>query len=371
MVSVLDRFASSVGDDPTETAKHGCRFASFLLTPLLWIDGNFEFAFVFASSMFACHCWCLWSGIIRPYFYSRFRRRYATGQNGMMCCFPICFSHSLSNIPYLFPSFSSEFLSIFLFILSFSLRAFSFQWFSNIGETISAIAAPDVKPSKLHNHPRFLLAQEGGGVYPCAMGLCDHEGLSHCLFFLGRLVGLALHCVDRQATISASLAFPFFKILLGKPLDVSDAQDIQPHLIQSLRNTCNLESDQDLSALSFLLPQSFSGVPLDAELKQNGESVPVTQQNLPEYITGCLTWCLLGSPSPCAPTNSAFPFEYFLSGVHSVVPLRLLQIFTPQQVCPLLSLVIAVYCLGRVVAFSFLPSCWSFPPFSRLSFLSG
>ncbi|KAK1343258.1 hypothetical protein QTO34_016036 [Cnephaeus nilssonii] len=105
----------------------------------------------------------------------------------------------------------------------------------------------------------------------------DHLSYFH---FVGRIMGLA---VFHGHYINGGFTVPFYKQLLGKPIQLSDLESVDPELHKSL--VWILENDiTPVLDHTFCVEHSAFGRILQHELKPNGRNVPVTEENKKEYV---------------------------------------------------------------------------------------
>lgn len=105
------------------------------------------------------------------------------------------------------------------------------------------------------------------------------EHLSY-FHFVGRIIGLAVfhgHYIDGGFTL------PFYKMLLGKPINLDDIEVVDPDLHRSL--TWMLNNDiGDIIDTTFSVEHNAFGQLQVHELKPGGREMPVTDDNKKEYV---------------------------------------------------------------------------------------
>uniref|UniRef100_A0A182WDB9 HECT-type E3 ubiquitin transferase n=1 Tax=Anopheles minimus TaxID=112268 RepID=A0A182WDB9_9DIPT len=105
------------------------------------------------------------------------------------------------------------------------------------------------------------------------------EHLSY-FHFVGRILGIA---VFHNHVLDGGFTLPFYKQLLNKPITLSDIEDVDPDLHRSL--TWMLENNMTgVIDSTFSVENNSFGVLKVHELKPNGASVPVTEDNKREYV---------------------------------------------------------------------------------------
>ncbi|KAJ0000758.1 hypothetical protein NQD34_005778 [Periophthalmus magnuspinnatus] len=111
----------------------------------------------------------------------------------------------------------------------------------------------------------------------------DHLSYFH---FVGRVMGLA---VFHGHYINGSFTLPFYKQLLGKPIQLSDLETTDPELHKSL--VWILENDiTSVLDHTFCVEHNAFGKFMQHELKPNGRNIPVTEENKKEYVRLYVNW---------------------------------------------------------------------------------
>uniref|UniRef100_A0A182JV31 HECT-type E3 ubiquitin transferase n=1 Tax=Anopheles christyi TaxID=43041 RepID=A0A182JV31_9DIPT len=105
------------------------------------------------------------------------------------------------------------------------------------------------------------------------------EHLSY-FHFVGRILGIA---VFHNHVLDGGFTLPFYKQLLNKPITLSDIEDVDPELHRSL--TWILENNiTGVIDSTFSVENNSFGVLKVHELKPNGASISVTDDNKREYV---------------------------------------------------------------------------------------
>ncbi|KAL2100735.1 hypothetical protein ACEWY4_002496 [Coilia grayii] len=111
----------------------------------------------------------------------------------------------------------------------------------------------------------------------------DHLSYFH---FVGRIMGLA---VFHGHYINGGFTLPFYKQLLGKPIQLCDLETVDPELHKSL--VWILENDiTSVLDHTFCVEHNAFGKFLQHELKPNGRNIPVTEENKKEYVRLYVNW---------------------------------------------------------------------------------
>lgn len=105
----------------------------------------------------------------------------------------------------------------------------------------------------------------------------DHLSYFH---FVGRILGIA---VFHNHVLDGGFTLPFYKQLLNKPITLSDIEDVDPELHRSL--TWMLENNiSGVIDSTFSVENNSFGALKVHELKPNGASMQVTEDNKREYV---------------------------------------------------------------------------------------
>ncbi|XP_053684395.1 E3 ubiquitin-protein ligase SMURF2 [Sabethes cyaneus] len=105
----------------------------------------------------------------------------------------------------------------------------------------------------------------------------DHLSYFH---FVGRILGIA---VFHNHVLDGGFTLPFYKQLLNKPITLNDIEDVDPDLHRSL--TWMLENNiSGVIEPTFSVENNSFGAVKVHELKPNGASLQVTEENKREYV---------------------------------------------------------------------------------------
>ncbi|XP_055626260.1 E3 ubiquitin-protein ligase SMURF2 [Toxorhynchites rutilus septentrionalis] len=105
----------------------------------------------------------------------------------------------------------------------------------------------------------------------------DHLSYFH---FVGRILGIA---VFHNHVLDGGFTLPFYKQLLNKPITLNDIEDVDPDLHRSL--TWMLENNiNGVIDSTFSVENNSFGALKVHELKPNGASLQVTEDNKREYV---------------------------------------------------------------------------------------
>uniref|UniRef100_A0A0D3JRF2 HECT-type E3 ubiquitin transferase n=1 Tax=Emiliania huxleyi (strain CCMP1516) TaxID=280463 RepID=A0A0D3JRF2_EMIH1 len=136
-----------------------------------------------------------------------------------------------------------------------------------------------------------------------------------------RLLGKAVY---EGIVLDAALADFFAAKLLGKPGSIDDLASLDPELFQSLQLVKSYDGDVEGDlCLCFTVDEDVFGVRTAVDLREGGSTMPVTRENRIEYVHLMADYRL----------NRQIEAQSraFVAGVHSVVPLSWLRLFTTPE----------------------------------------
>lgn len=144
------------------------------------------------------------------------------------------------------------------------------------------------------------------------------EHLSY-FHFVGRILGIA---VFHNHQLEGGFTMPFYKQLLNKPITLSDIEGVDPDLHRSL--TWMLQNNIDgVLDTTFSVENNSFGVLKVHELKSNGASIAVTEENKREYVKLYVNYRFMRGIE-----------QQFLSlqkGFTELIPLQLLRPFDERE----------------------------------------
>lgn len=105
--------------------------------------------------------------------------------------------------------------------------------------------------------------------------------------FIGRFIAMALY---HNRFIYSGFTMPFYKRMLNKKLTTLDIESIDPEFYNSLIWVSENNIDECGLELWFSVDFEVLGQILHHELKENGDSIKVTEENKEEYIDLITTW---------------------------------------------------------------------------------
>ncbi|KAI5752762.1 hypothetical protein M8J77_020098 [Diaphorina citri] len=148
-------------------------------------------------------------------------------------------------------------------------------------------------------------------------GLCNEEHLSY-FKFIGRIAGMAVY---HGKLLDAFFIRPFYKMMLSKDIDLKDMESVDSEYYNSL--LWIKENDPSSLDLTFALDEDSLGHTSVRELKPDGASIPLTEENKDEYIRLVIEWRFVSRVEE--------QMKAFLEGFNALVPLNLIKIFDEHE----------------------------------------
>ena len=109
-------------------------------------------------------------------------------------------------------------------------------------------------------------------------GLFNENHLTY-FKFIGRVAGMAIY---HGKLLDAFFIRPFYKMMLGKEITLKDMESVDAEYYNSLKWI--LENDPEELELTFSIGEKFLDQIEETDLKPNGSSIAVTNENKQEYI---------------------------------------------------------------------------------------
>ena len=127
-------------------------------------------------------------------------------------------------------------------------------------------------------------------INPASSVCCPED---HLIFFrvVGRVLGRALF--DGQL-VHGHMSAHLYKHLLGWPVSMSDLADVSLDYHNSLMETLGMGDDIEFLYATFSMFEEEFGIKREVELVPGGANIPVTRQNVPEYVEACMKYKLFG-----------------------------------------------------------------------------
>ncbi|KAF7283441.1 hypothetical protein GWI33_000526 [Rhynchophorus ferrugineus] len=138
--------------------------------------------------------------------------------------------------------------------------------------------------------------------------------------FIGRFIAMALY---HGRFIYSGFTMPFYKRMLGKKLVMKDIESIDPEFYNSLVWTKENDIDDCGLELYFSVDFEVLGQVVHHELKKNGDSEKVTEENKEEYLSLMTNWRMTRGIEQQT--------QAFLDGFNEVVPIEWLKYFDERE----------------------------------------
>ncbi|KAF5292290.1 hypothetical protein FQA39_LY03324 [Lamprigera yunnana] len=148
-------------------------------------------------------------------------------------------------------------------------------------------------------------------------GMCNEEHLNY-FKFIGRIAGMAVY---HGKLLDAFFIRPFYKMMLGKPIDLKDMESVDSEYYKSL--LWIKENDPLGLDLTFSVDEDSFGHTLQHELKPNGANISVDNTNKDEYINCVIKWRFVERVQD--------QMNAFLEGFSDLVPLNVIKIFDENE----------------------------------------
>jgi E3 ubiquitin-protein ligase HUWE1 len=143
--------------------------------------------------------------------------------------------------------------------------------------------------------------------------------------FVGRIIGKAIY--DGRL-MDAYFTRSFYKCIIGTQVDYKDIEAVDPEFHKSLEWI--LQNDiTDILDLTFSIELDDFGKHKIVDLKPEGRTIPVTEENKVEYVRLVTEQRLVVAIKD--------QIKAFLSGFHEVIPRELVKIFNEQELELLIS----------------------------------
>eukprot|EP00929_Paragymnodinium_shiwhaense_P022219 TRINITY_DN14246_c0_g1_i4.p1 TRINITY_DN14246_c0_g1~~TRINITY_DN14246_c0_g1_i4.p1 ORF type:complete len:4294 (+),score=1135.69 TRINITY_DN14246_c0_g1_i4:102-12983(+) len=178
-------------------------------------------------------------------------------------------------------------------------------------------------------NPNYALFHQAGGkactFHPNKMSYVNPDHLSF-FRFIGRIIGKALF--DGQH-LEAYFSRSFYKHMLRRKVNTSDMEALDPDYYRNLRWMLDNSIEGVLGHLTFTAESEEFGKVKTVELKPNGRSIPVTDENKREYVQLMCEHKMTKSVSK--------QINAFLEGFHELIPPQLISIFDDKELELLIS----------------------------------
>ncbi|KAJ2948784.1 hypothetical protein O0L34_g8041 [Tuta absoluta] len=148
-------------------------------------------------------------------------------------------------------------------------------------------------------------------------GVCNEEHLNY-FKFIGRVAGMAVY---HGKLLDAFFIRPFYKMMLGKNIDLNDMESVDLEYYNSLMWI--KENDPSELYLTFAVDEEQFGRTIQRELKPGGANISIDNENKDEYIKLVIQWRFVNRVQE--------QMSAFLEGLGQLVPLPLLKIFDEHE----------------------------------------
>lgn len=148
-------------------------------------------------------------------------------------------------------------------------------------------------------------------------GLANDDHLSY-FEFIGRVAGMA---VFHGKLLDGFFIRPFYKMMLEKPITLSDMEPVDSEYYNSL--VWIMENDPVDLDLRFSVEEDYFGEITTRDLKLSGSDIIVTNDNKHEYINLVIQWRFM--------SRIEAQMKSFMKGFASLVPLEMIKIFDENE----------------------------------------
>ncbi|VDK63407.1 unnamed protein product, partial [Onchocerca ochengi] len=144
--------------------------------------------------------------------------------------------------------------------------------------------------------------------------------------FVGRIIAKAIY---ENKLLECYFTRAFYKHILSVPVRAQDLESEDPSFYKSLEFLLNNPIEDLGTELTFSLEVEEFGVRKMRMLKENGSSIPVTDENKEEYVKLVCQMKMTGSINQ--------QLKAFLEGFYEIIPKHLISIFNEQELELLIS----------------------------------
>ncbi|XP_064390483.1 E3 ubiquitin-protein ligase NEDD4-like [Halichondria panicea] len=149
-------------------------------------------------------------------------------------------------------------------------------------------------------------------------GLCNENHLDY-FRFTGRVLAMAVY---HQRLIDAFFIRPFYKMVLGKRINLEDMEAVDTEFYNSVKYI--LDNDPSDLCLTFEASREFVGQIENIELKPGGADIDVTESNKKEYVSLLMKWRF--------EDRICKQMEALKKGFADVIPLKTLHVFDQREI---------------------------------------
>ena len=138
---------------------------------------------------------------------------------------------------------------------------------------------------------------------------------------IGMILGMAIY---NSIILDVHLPMATYKKILGLQTNIQDLEEFNPELAKGLKNMLAFEGNvEETFCYSFYLETEAFGAFTKHPLKENGENIPVTNENREEYVRLYVDWWLNRGISAI--------FEEFKGGFLKVCGGEVIKMFKPEE----------------------------------------
>lgn len=145
-----------------------------------------------------------------------------------------------------------------------------------------------------------------------------------CYYLAGVVIGRALY---EEILLDSVFSKILLRRMLGKPNFFNHLNLFDPELFEQLKKVKNYQGD--VADFSLTFSTNVKGTDQEIELVKNGSEIPVTNENKIKYVY-YLTYYYLN-------VRTKDQSKAFLKGMSELIPLTILQMFTPSELQVLIS----------------------------------
>ena len=138
---------------------------------------------------------------------------------------------------------------------------------------------------------------------------------------IGKILGLAIY---NSIILDVHLPMVTYKKILGRKTSIKDLEEFDPELVKGLQSMLEFDGNvEEVFCKSFYVETVAFGEVIKHELKANGESIPVNNENRGEYVELFVDWWLNKGVERI--------FSEFKNGFLSVCGGEVLGFFKPEE----------------------------------------
>jgi hypothetical protein len=179
-------------------------------------------------------------------------------------------------------------------------------------------------------NPDYVLFKTSAGdkitYQPNRLSFVNPDHLSY-FRFIGRVIAKA---INDNRLLDCYFTRAFYKQILGRPLDLSDLEAVDPDFYKSMHWVLDNDiSNGVLGELTFSVEVEDFGEKTVVDLKADGRNILVSEDNKREYVQLVSEYKLHGALAP--------QMDAFLRGFFEIIPRDLIAIFDEQELELLIS----------------------------------